>query len=1555
MTRDGGRGAGHRTGRHRLEGALVITIGICLIASMAVAGDRKSGGALEAGGGPAGRAAAHPTVTDHPADGHVSDTTIRLGISTDAESGAASPRRFLSAVPSSGPVTRRLVAVPDCDAARVTAVTVLSQGSPHTVHGDEATRLARVEEIVRIRDQMVAVVTVDPAALERYLVPGPIDGVEIEVASYEGSRPIFGVPASTNTGPFTRACERSILNYAATGDAAPSWLPPAGPNERPRAGTATYCSSVAECATAEIDILFVVADALALEPDVLVLAEHQASYLGLNVGIVGTSDLPELSAEALQGFIADVYETESAEHFGDGHLGFVVLIGDAFADDNTTVMIPVYHGYGGEELASDHYFACVSGDDDYEDVMLGRLSVGTVDELATVVDKAVNYAPLSPPPDWHDQILLIGGLFYANKSQYVQLFDGYEEIIPAEVTVDRIYRHDFGTTAACAQAIADAVNDNGYLFMNFAGDGWISVWYHTMDTSHIQLMSNPVRLPIVLSMACMTGWLDNTTEPDETGSYDCMAEQLVNAEGRGAIACLAAPRASDGAIFRTLTEKVYRAAYEEHCIFIGETMAVAKLLHLQDGGGNEYTRQFNLFGDPTLIYSWDVPPSAAPDFAVKSHQTEWSSDLPSAHEDLELTVTVASQSPVSAGPVLVRVTDVSVEGTDTFEETVPWLNGWSVETVEFTIPTPAVGPHQIEVAVDPDDDVQETDETNNSFTRETYVYPYLSGFPSSTPTGLYGACSGYIGGERHIVAAGDDSRVIALRADGSIAWQSSATIAPILYGPEVAPSIGDIDGDGENEVVSIRRSGVWAFEAGGGEMWSVNTQEPVGSPVLADADGDGDLDAIVATRAIFGSGSSIVAFDEGGGTIWTHNLPSSGGKASAQPVAGDFDLDGSIDVAYGTSAGYVGAFSTTSTPPADLWNPVQVASSDVTVLALGDLDDDGLLEIVAGSTDLFALNAETGAAHWDVPLGAGVVSVAIGDADGDQQLEVIAGTESPGTLHLVDGGSEIWGVPLTDEPASSVAIADVDADGDCEILAGTLAGYVHVLNADGSNFIAPLPLPGASSTPFVASLTEERLADVSVCSDDGTVFALRFTTETTLLATEWCGLGGRAGRAGVHAQPIEGTFGGTLLLDGRYTVTGDVVVQADAELTVAPETLVEFDAGPATRLEVNGDLEVNGRPWGEVVMRAVPGTAQGWHGIDVRPGGSAALTSCRVRDAWKAVGGLSADATVTSCELTDNVYGVYLEYGTFHAADTRFALSESVGIYLKGGSGSIAGCTVDSNFRHGLELDRGAVFELVGSTFSNTLAGDGVKCRALTQAETDSCVFVDNAGHGVSCSGSSPVLRHALITGNGGAGIQAVGNANPVVGVSTIDHNYVGVECSGGATADLGSEFEPLSGMNTIELNEHVAVANYSGLGFPVYARRNWWGDPTPGLRRFIGPVISEPALSGPPGGRETTTPDAGDEAPSAYRLAQNAPNPFNPITTLRYEIPSPGCHLVIAVHDASGRRVATLHSGHRSPGLHEATWDGRNDRGERVASGVYFARMVAPDFTTTRKMILLK
>jgi len=102
------------------------------------------------------------------------------------------------------------------------------------------------------------------------------------------------------------------------------------------------------------------------------------------------------------------------------------------------------------------------------------------------------------------------------------------------------------------------------------------------------------------------------------------------------------------------------------------------------------------------------------------------------------------------------------------------------------------------------------------------------------------------------------------------------------------------------------------------------------------------------------------------------------------------------------------------------------------------------------------------------------------------------------------------------------------------------------------------------------------------------------------------------------------------------------------------------------------------------------------------------------------------------------------------------------------------------------------------------------------------------------------------------------------------------------------------------------------------------------------------------------TPSGAAGGGPRRYALEQNYPNPFNPSTTIRFVLPARD-HAELAVFDVRGRHVVTLLDRSVPGGLVSVTWDGRDQHGTPVSSGIYFYRLRAGAFTESKRMVLLK
>jgi hypothetical protein len=94
---------------------------------------------------------------------------------------------------------------------------------------------------------------------------------------------------------------------------------------------------------------------------------------------------------------------------------------------------------------------------------------------------------------------------------------------------------------------------------------------------------------------------------------------------------------------------------------------------------------------------------------------------------------------------------------------------------------------------------------------------------------------------------------------------------------------------------------------------------------------------------------------------------------------------------------------------------------------------------------------------------------------------------------------------------------------------------------------------------------------------------------------------------------------------------------------------------------------------------------------------------------------------------------------------------------------------------------------------------------------------------------------------------------------------------------------------------------------------------------------------------------------PKTFELYPNVPNPFNPTTSIRYDVPPSGGAVTLHIYDVSGRLVRTLVDGPQTAGQKIAVWNGRDNRGRGVASGIYFYRLQGPGYEKTLKMVLVQ
>ncbi|MCH7574521.1 MAG: T9SS type A sorting domain-containing protein [Candidatus Marinimicrobia bacterium] len=209
------------------------------------------------------------------------------------------------------------------------------------------------------------------------------------------------------------------------------------------------------------------------------------------------------------------------------------------------------------------------------------------------------------------------------------------------------------------------------------------------------------------------------------------------------------------------------------------------------------------------------------------------------------------------------------------------------------------------------------------------------------------------------------------------------------------------------------------------------------------------------------------------------------------------------------------------------------------------------------------------------------------------------------------------------------------------------------------------------------------------------------------------------------------------------------------------------------------------------------------------------------------------------------------------------------------------------------------------------------------------------------------------------AGLQAMGAAGALAGATAgIVEDSVAAWLALGLTIDDVIEKIPVfaigvalvvdaivqSGFNPDDSDHDVDLANLSAGGRLIFEVDNVC---LPVIEsQYVTVTFVQP--------QDLAVNPAGDGIPTKFALHGNYPNPFNPSTTFSFDLPQQAT-AEVTIWNLLGQEVRTLHQGELPAGTHDITFDGRDNLGAAVPSGVYFYRLRTPGYVATKKMMLLK
>ncbi len=207
-------------------------------------------------------------------------------------------------------------------------------------------------------------------------------------------------------------------------------------------------------------------------------------------------------------------------------------------------------------------------------------------------------------------------------------------------------------------------------------------------------------------------------------------------------------------------------------------------------------------------------------------------------------------------------------------------------------------------------------------------------------------------------------------------------------------------------------------------------------------------------------------------------------------------------------------------------------------------------------------------------------------------------------------------------------------------------------------------------------------------------------------------------------------------------------------------------------------------------------------------------------------------------------------------------------------------------------------------------------------------------------TGGNRIVATKLLTGNSGVSYRTIDNAIELADGFNILEKWNFMTGGIQTRALLGKDVSVLVTEGPFQLDPDSSIT----VGFALIAAQS---DAELQTSAQNAQIFWDNVLSGIPGQTQIS-------GPSGFRLAQNYPNPFNPSTTIEFTVPERS-DVELLIYNTMGQKVKTLVLGPRNPGDYRIQWDGRNERGLAVSSGVYIYRLRVGKVTDSRKMIFMR
>jgi len=628
--------------------------------------------------------------------------------------------------------------------------------------------------------------------------------------------------------------------------------------------------------------------------------------------------------------------------------------------------------------------------------------------------------------------------------------------------------------------------------------------------------------------------------------------------------------------------------------------------------------------------------------------------------------------------------------------------------------------------------------------------------------------------------------------------------------------------------------------------------------------------------------------------------------------------------------------------------------------AFGDVDGDGDLDLFVGdafggvsfyenaasaASPVFALQTDNFAS---TNVGRDLAPALV-DIDNDDDLDLLIGEEDGNINFIRNDGSplEYQFVFVTDSfdsiavgLSSAPAFADIDNDGDFDLFVGEAEGNINFYRNVGDTTTPDFALEnenfagidvGRESTPALIDIDGDNDLDLFVGGDGGGISFFRNTSSTpdTLFTLEDENFGEI--NIGTNSAPTFVDLDADLDADMLVTeFLGNVNYYRNDGTVFLPDFILQIenfasiDVGTnstptSVDIDDDGDLDLFvGKNTGElnfyrnVGTKAAPSFLLETENYLADNGDPDDVGSFSL-PAFADIDG-DGDEDLFVGEFDGNV-NLYLNTGTANAPIFELTAGRLGGIDVGQNS---APTLTDIDDDGDLDLFVGArdgsvnFFVNAGKSFDSTFSSIGEKFESIDVGDDAIPLFIDADKDG----------DQDLFIGKDRGTMSFHRNMGTASASS-----FPASEATGSlASIDIGNDSSPALADIDNDGDLDLFVGEREG-GIYFYRR-------IPGTTSVDSPEI--------------------DLTPQDFFLAQNYPNPFNPQTTIAYRL-SQSSRVTLAIYNLLGQRVATLIDAHQPAGQHSVRWDGKDDVGKNVASGIFFYRLETGGLVSTRRLVLLR